>query len=134
MCNQPPATKRDFSDPSDRQAMAVGQAGDEPATASNPPERTFGQLPGIHVSDEFDEPLPDAEIAFWEADSTDRLDSNERELEGLSRVRHRQYVTVTKCVCSRGGLGNWPKVSVLPDSARSRLRYERGSVTRRTTW
>ena len=33
--------------------------------------RTFGQLPDIHFSDDFGEPLPDAEIVPWEADSTD---------------------------------------------------------------
>lgn len=71
MCNQPPATNHDFSDPSEQKGVAAGQASDDPATASKPPERTFGQLPGVSVSDEFDEPLPDAEVAFWEADSTD---------------------------------------------------------------
>lgn len=67
MCNQPPATNHEFSDASERQGMATGQASDEPAT-SKPPERTFGQLPDIHFSDDFDEPLPDAEIVPWEAD------------------------------------------------------------------
>lgn len=71
MRNQPPATNHEFSDPSERQGMTTGQASDEPATASKPPVRTFGQIPDIHVSDDFDEPLPDAEIGFWEADSTD---------------------------------------------------------------
>lgn len=71
MCNQPPATNHDFSDPSEQKGVAAGQASDESATASKPPVRTFGQLPGICFSDEFDEPLPDAEVAPWEADSTD---------------------------------------------------------------
>lgn len=71
MYNQPPATNHDFSDPSEQKGVAAGQASDEPATASKPPVRTFGQLPGICFSGEFDEPLPDAEVALWEADSTD---------------------------------------------------------------
>ncbi len=29
--------------------------------------RTFGQLPGLVVPDDFDEPLPDDELAGWES-------------------------------------------------------------------
>ncbi|OBK57252.1 prevent-host-death protein [Mycobacterium gordonae] len=32
----------------------------------NPAPRRFGQLPMLAVPDDFDEPLPDAEIAAWE--------------------------------------------------------------------
>jgi hypothetical protein len=91
MCNQPPATNHEFSDPSERQGMTtddlrraaegcrdlddsalMAQAWDEPAPAlESEVVRTFGQLPNIHVSGDFDEPLPDAEIAVWEADSAD---------------------------------------------------------------
>lgn len=28
--------------------------------------RTFGTLPGLHVPDDFDAPLPDAELEAWE--------------------------------------------------------------------
>jgi hypothetical protein len=31
--------------------------------------RRFGQLPSLGVPDNFDDPLPDAEIAAWEGDS-----------------------------------------------------------------
>jgi prevent-host-death family protein len=31
--------------------------------------RKFGQLPGLAVPDDFDEPLPDTEIAAWEGNS-----------------------------------------------------------------
>lgn len=31
--------------------------------------RRFGQLPALAVPDNFDEPLPDAEIAAWEGNS-----------------------------------------------------------------
>jgi hypothetical protein len=31
--------------------------------------RTFGQLPSLGVPENFDDPLPDAEIAAWERDS-----------------------------------------------------------------
>ena len=71
MCNQPPATNHEFPDPSERQGMTTGQASDEPVSAPKSPVRTFGQLPDMHLPEDFDEPLPDAEIAFWEADSID---------------------------------------------------------------
>lgn len=28
--------------------------------------RTFGQFPGLHIPDDFDAPLPDAELEAWE--------------------------------------------------------------------
>ena len=31
--------------------------------------RTFGQLPSLVVGDDFDEPLPDAEVAAWEGNA-----------------------------------------------------------------
>ncbi len=31
--------------------------------------RKFGQLPALVVPEDFDEPLPDAELAAWEGDS-----------------------------------------------------------------
>jgi prevent-host-death family protein len=31
--------------------------------------RRFGQLPGMHVPDDFDVPLPEAEIATWQDNS-----------------------------------------------------------------
>jgi hypothetical protein len=50
----------------------MAKAWDEPAPTLQPPVvRTFGRLPNISVSEEFDEPLPDAEIAVWEADSAE---------------------------------------------------------------
>jgi hypothetical protein len=48
MCNQPPTAHNEYSD-----------------------SRTFGQLPDLHVPEDFDEPLTDAENAVWEADSAD---------------------------------------------------------------
>ena len=91
MCNQPPTTNNEFSDLSTRQGMTtddlrraaercrdlgdsalMAQAWDEPASAlKSPVVRTFGQLPNVRVPEAFDEPLPDAEIAVWEADSAD---------------------------------------------------------------
>mgnify|MGYP005815657787 CR=1 FL=1 len=91
MCKQPPTTNNDFSDPSTRQGITtddlrrtaercrdlddsavMAQAWDEPPPALKPPDvRTFGQLPNIHVPEDFDGPLPDAEIAVWEADSAE---------------------------------------------------------------
>ena len=38
-------------------------------SAIEPPARTFGLLPGLTVGDDFDEPLPESEIAAWEAQS-----------------------------------------------------------------
>jgi prevent-host-death family protein len=38
-------------------------------TPARPRPRKFGQLPALVVSDTFDEPLPDAEIAAWEGNS-----------------------------------------------------------------
>ena len=38
-------------------------------TPAQPVRRTFGQLPTLVVPDDFDEPLPDAEIEAWEARS-----------------------------------------------------------------
>lgn len=35
---------------------------------ANPPPRKFGQLPFIAVPENFDEPLPESEIAAWEGD------------------------------------------------------------------
>ncbi|MFA5607481.1 MAG: hypothetical protein WDA07_09870 [Leucobacter sp.] len=49
----------------------IGAAMDEPVSASKLPARTFGQLPDLHVPEDFDEPLTDAENAVWEADSAD---------------------------------------------------------------
>jgi prevent-host-death family protein len=36
---------------------------------AHPRPRKFGQLPALAVPDDFDEPLPDAEIAAWQGDS-----------------------------------------------------------------
>jgi prevent-host-death family protein len=36
---------------------------------AHPRPRRFGQLPALVVPDDFDEPLPEAEIAAWESDS-----------------------------------------------------------------
>jgi len=36
---------------------------------AHPRPRKFGQLPALVVPDNFDEPLPDAEIAAWQGDS-----------------------------------------------------------------
>jgi prevent-host-death family protein len=36
---------------------------------AEPRPRRFGQLPALTVPDDFDEPLPDAEIAAWEGNS-----------------------------------------------------------------
>ncbi len=36
---------------------------------AHPRARRFGQLPALVVPDNFDEPLPDAEIAAWEGNS-----------------------------------------------------------------
>lgn len=49
MCNQPPATNDDFSDPSERQGIPTEQPKDDEASATKPPVRTFGQIPDIHV-------------------------------------------------------------------------------------
>ena len=38
-----------------------------PAT---PTLRQFGQLPNLTVPEDFDEPLPDAELAHWEGEDT----------------------------------------------------------------
>ena len=38
-------------------------------TPAHPRPRRFGQLPALVVPDDFDEPLPEAEIAAWESDS-----------------------------------------------------------------
>ncbi|MGI6797653.1 type II toxin-antitoxin system Phd/YefM family antitoxin [Gordonia sihwensis] len=38
-------------------------------TPVNPRSRTFGQFPGLVIPDDFDAPLPEAELAAWEADS-----------------------------------------------------------------
>ena len=38
-------------------------------TPAHPRPRRFGQLPALNVSDDFDEPLPEAEIRAWESDS-----------------------------------------------------------------
>ncbi len=35
-----------------------------PAT---PKQRTFGQFPGLVISDDFDAPLPDEELAAWDS-------------------------------------------------------------------
>jgi hypothetical protein len=56
--------------PSDPELMA--KAWDESATpdvqsATNSPRR-FGQLENLAASDNFDDPLPDTEIAAWEDD------------------------------------------------------------------
>lgn len=43
-----------------------GNEGDAPVDSSaNQTPRIFGQLPMLAVPDEFNEPLPDAEIAAW---------------------------------------------------------------------
>lgn len=36
-------------------------------TPVTPRSRTFGQFPGLVIPDDFDGPLPDAELAAWEA-------------------------------------------------------------------
>jgi prevent-host-death family protein len=36
---------------------------------AHPRPRKFGQVPALVVPDNFDEPLPDAEIAAWQGDS-----------------------------------------------------------------
>jgi prevent-host-death family protein len=36
---------------------------------AHPRPRKFGQLPALVVPDNFDEPLPDAEIAAWQGNS-----------------------------------------------------------------
>ena len=36
-------------------------------TPVEPRSRTFGQLPALTVGEDFDEPLPESEIAAWEA-------------------------------------------------------------------
>jgi hypothetical protein len=36
---------------------------------AHPRPRKFGQLPALIVPDNFDEPLPEAEIAAWEGNS-----------------------------------------------------------------
>jgi prevent-host-death family protein len=36
---------------------------------AEPRPRKFGQLPALVVPDNFDEPLPDAEVAAWQGDS-----------------------------------------------------------------
>jgi prevent-host-death family protein len=36
---------------------------------TEPRARRFGQLPPLTVPDDFDEPLPDAELAAWEGNS-----------------------------------------------------------------
>jgi hypothetical protein len=59
---------RDLSD-----SMLMTKVWDEPATpdaqsVTNAPRR-FGQLQNLSVPDNFDDPLPDAEIAAWEGDS-----------------------------------------------------------------
>ena len=36
---------------------------------AHPRPRKFGQLPALIVPDDFDEPLPEAEIAAWEGNS-----------------------------------------------------------------
>ena len=36
---------------------------------AEPRPRRFGQLPALTVPDDFDEPLPDAELAAWEGNS-----------------------------------------------------------------
>ena len=38
----------------------IGAAMDEPVSASKLPVRTFGQLPNLHVPEDFDEPLTDS--------------------------------------------------------------------------
>lgn len=38
-------------------------------TPAHPKPRKFGQLPALVVPDNFDEPLPEAEIAAWEGNS-----------------------------------------------------------------
>ena len=60
---------RDLDDPT-----LMAKAWDEPVTpdmqaATNTP-RQFGQLQDLSVSDTFDNPLPDVEVAAWEADSS----------------------------------------------------------------
>lgn len=38
-------------------------------TPVEPSARLFGMLPGLAIGDDFDEPLPDSEIAVWEGRS-----------------------------------------------------------------
>jgi hypothetical protein len=35
----------------------------------HPVPRRFGQLPALRVPDDFDEPLPESELAAWEGNS-----------------------------------------------------------------
>jgi hypothetical protein len=59
---------RDLGDPT-----LMAKAWDGPATSDMQPTtntpRRFGQLQNLSVSDAFDDPLTDAEIAAWEGDS-----------------------------------------------------------------
>jgi hypothetical protein len=60
---------RDLRDP-----VLMGKAWDEPVTPDLQPAsdatRRFGQLQDhLSAQDNFDDPLPDAEIAAWESDS-----------------------------------------------------------------
>lgn len=91
MCTQPPKVNRERSNPSAHDGMTTddlrravercrdlddstltAQAWDKPSPPAKPPgARIFGQAPNIRVPEDFDEPLPDAEIDAWEADSAD---------------------------------------------------------------
>ena len=56
-----------------RPATSGKNLSDASVTADGHPStrspRRFGQLPSLGVPDNFDDPLPDAEIAAWEGDS-----------------------------------------------------------------
>lgn len=46
--------------------------------------RRFGQLPGLAISDDFDQPLPESEVAVWETCGEDfeRRGVRREELDG----------------------------------------------------
>jgi hypothetical protein len=54
-------------------AASMANAGDTSVTPDVHPStkspRTFGQFPSLGVPENFDDPLPDAEIVAWEGDS-----------------------------------------------------------------
>lgn len=61
---------RDLND-----SALMSQAWDDPAPAlQQPVVRIFGHLPNMRVPEDLDKPLPDAEIAVWEADSANSVE------------------------------------------------------------
>ena len=47
----------------------TNEGGDDTGLEPTSPRR-FGQLPDLGVPDDFDEPLPQSEVAVWEASDT----------------------------------------------------------------